>query len=445
MSEHLNSSCQQLFQVHILHHYWLDDGKESFDRLSKDLSEQHLRSYDVRQLLTITPTPATAKLLSGLGCIFKNTALGFVVMAPMGSGLSRRCDIRRLTVSDENEQKEAIQEFQSEFVSRKNERAVLIVTSTSAADQWTIAGFSDEGIFKSELIDPNSDLFVELKKNPVNEFKIVELVRSILNWNLAKNMQFAFVLTVKNPDFFNYTALTIRPQPVIELYQEAEDKTCRYKKNVPVLSNLTGETRLGDANNPLYLSQDGSKKTLYLSQPIPVFSDTADYPVEALVQIGDALVQFTSDQLDTGQGQQQLNAQASAMPVFVHQGDIPADGVLLEGIPDDVFALIRLATVRPDNDEFSFITAAGQAKIPAPIFQIRFKNRSTQWYYYHGKTGKNAPVSFIEPAPLPLTFFGNASFVKPNKKQKPSQGLAIPQTDKSVPPKVLGLRSEIFE
>ena len=346
MSERPSSSYQQLFQVHILHHYWLDDGKESFDTLSKDLSEQHLRSYDVSRFLTITPTPATAKSLLGFGCIFKNTALGFVVMAPKGSVL-------------------------------------------------------------------------------------------------PQDMQFEFVLTVKNPDFFNYTALTMRPQLITERYQQAENKTCRYKKNVAVLSNLTGETRIGNPDKPLYLSEDGSKKTLYLSKPIPVFSDSADDPVEALVQIGDALVQLTGDQPDAEQ--QQINAQISETPVFVHQGDVlPAEGLLLGDIPDDVFALIRLATVRADNDEFSLITATGLAKMPAPVFQIRFKNRSTQWQYYHGNAGKNALPFFVQPEPLPLTFFGNASSA-PNKKQKPSQGLVIPQVDDSIPPKVLGLRSEIFE
>jgi len=347
MSERLSSSYQILFQVHILHHYWLDDGNVLFDTLPKDAlervalnlpertptREQHLRGYDVRQFLTITPTPTTVKSLSGLGCIFKNTALGFVVIAP------------------------------------------------------------------------NSSV-------------------------LPQDLQFEFVLTVKNPDFFNYTALTIRPQPITEVYQQAENKTCRYKKNVAVLSNVTGALRTVGLN-----------KSLYLSKPIPTLS--ADDPVEALVQIGDALVQLTSDQ--PGAGQQQINAQASEMPVFVHQGDVPADGILLEGIPDDVFALIRLAAARPDNDEFSFITAAGQAKMTAPVFQIRFKNRSTQWQYYHGNTGKNAPPFFVEPAPLPLTFFGNASSASPNKKQKPSQGLIKARFDNSVPPKVLGLSSEIFE
>lgn len=347
MSERPSRSYQQLFQVHILHHYWLDNGRELFDTLAKDLSEQHLRSYDVRQFLAITPTPTTAKSLSGLGCIFKNTALGFVVMAP------------KLTV-------------------------------------------------------------------------------------LPQDMQFEFVLTVKNPDFFNYTTLTVRPQPITEVYQKAENRTWRYKKNVAVLSNLTGETRTGDPNKPLYLSEDGSKKTLYLSKPVPIRNPplSDDDPAEALVQMGDALMQLIGDQ--PGAGLQEIGSKASEMPVFVHQGDVPAGGLLLEDIPDDIYALIRLATVRADNDDFSFITAAGLAKTPAPVFQIRFKNRSTQWQYYHGNTGKNAPPFFVEPAPLPLTFFGNASSA-PNKKQKPSQGLVVPQTDESVPPKVLGLRSEIFE
>jgi hypothetical protein len=347
MSERLSSSYRQLFQVHILHHYWLDDGNVLFDTLPKDAlkrdelnlpkltptREQHLRSYDVRQFLTITPTQTSAKYLSGFGCIFKNTALGFVVLAP------------------------------------------------------------------------NSSL-------------------------LPQDLQFEFVLTVKNPDFFNYTALTIRPQPITELYQQAENKTYRYKNNVPVLSNLTG-----------VFKTEGLNKSLYLSKAFPALS--ADDPVEALVQIGNALVQLTSDQ--PGAGQQQINAQVSKMPVFVNQGDVAADGILLEDIPDDIFALIRLAAVREDNDEFSFITAAGQAKTPAPVFQIRFKNRSTRWYYYHANSGKNAPPFFVEPDPLPLTFFGNASSASPKKKQKPSHGFVIPQIDNSVQPKVLGLNSEIFE
>jgi hypothetical protein len=181
--------------------------------------------------------------------------------------------------------------------------------------------------------------------------------------------------------------------------------------------------------------------SLHLSKVIPALA--VDDRAEALVKIGNALWQLSSDQ--PGADRHRLSTQVSKMPVFVNQGAIAADGILLDDMPDDVFGLIRLAAIRPDNDQFSFITAAGLPKASLPLFQIRFKNRSTQWQYYRGSTAKNASPVFIEPAPLPLTFFGNASTAKPNKKPKLSSGPIKIRLDNSNPPKVLGINSEIFE
>ena len=58
---------------------------------------------------------------------------------------------------------------------------MLIVNSTSAPDKWKIAGFDDAGIFNEPLIDdPSDELSVELKKEPPNKSKIIELVTSRL-------------------------------------------------------------------------------------------------------------------------------------------------------------------------------------------------------------------------------------------------------------------------
>jgi hypothetical protein len=84
-------------------------------------------------------------------------------------------------------------------------------------------------------------------------------------------------------------------------------------------------------------------------------------------------------------------------------------------VPDDVFALISLTAVRGGNGAFSFVDGAGAAKAPYPVFDVRFKNRSTLWTYLDKQTGA---VSATEAAPLPLTHFGNAG-----TKQKPSGGL----------------------
>ena len=346
MSERVFSKYQLLCQVQVLHHYWLDDGGTLFDSLPKDAldkaalnlpamtptREQHLGNYDVRQFLTIKPTRKTSQVLAGLGCFFKNTALGFLLVAP--------------------------------------------------------------------------------KTAP-----------------LPTDAQFEFYLTATHVDFFNYTALTLQAQPIVEVLRLDTQQIERFKKNMWVWSNSNGT-----------VITDAGIKTWFLSRAIPALA--VNDRAEALVKIGNALWQLSNDQ--PGANRIRLSTQISKMPVFVNQADIAADGILLDGMPDEVFGLIRLAAIRPDNDEFSLVTAAGLPKASPPLFQIRFKNRSSRWQYYRGSTAKTAPPIFVEPAPLPLTFFGNASTAKPNKKSKPS-GLIKPRLDNSNPPKVLGIDSEIFE
>ena len=93
----------------------------------------------------------------------------------------------------------------------------------------------------------------------------------------------------------------------------------------------------------------------------------------------------------------------------------PARGVRLsDDVSNDLFALIRLSAVRGDNDAFSFVDGAGAPKAQPPVYQVRFKNRSTIWTYLDKNTGT---LNSASPNPLPLTFFGNAGTM-----QKPSRG-----------------------
>ncbi len=335
MAEKISNVYKRLFEIRLLHHYWLDEGGTAFDLISdQGKKDARLLSYERRGFLTVAPTATTATALNGLGCVYKNTALGCVVAGP--------------------------------------DKTVIPVE----------AGFE-------------------------------------------------FMVTVPDPALFTYTALTLPPQGIYEVYYQPEAKTYRYKENVPVLSNRTGAVR-----------GTGVNKALYLSQEIPALA--ADDKVEALVQVGNALMQLTSDQPNAGL--QQLNAQATNLPVFVHQGDVPAivpplglvgappRGILLsEDIPDQVLALIQLAAVRPDDGDFSFIDSNGHAKTVGPVFQVRFKNRSTVWRYLNKNTGA---VISTEAEPLPLTYFGNAG-----TKQKPSAGLVKAEMSGS---KITQLISEIF-
>lgn len=338
MAERATSSFNRLFEVRLLHHYWLDDGAKLFDALAPARQAERLLGYDMRPLLDVAPTPSTQALLASLRCIFKPTGAGFVVAAP-------------------------------------------------------------DGI------------------------------------SIAAATQLSFVVSVADPRLYDYTALTFRPQAIHEAFDPADNsptrKVYRYRENVPVLSNLTGATRGAGPGTMLFLSRD---------YPLPSAGDQ----VEAFVLSGAALAQLTSD--NPAATTQQLGASAASLPVFVNQGDAPAiappagvtgapaRGVQLsDDVPDDVFALINLTAVRGDNDAFSFVDGTGAAKTAAPVYQVRFKNRSTLWTYLDKQTGA---VKATEAQPLPLTYFGNAG-----TRQKPSRGVVKAQHSGV---KITQLVSEIY-
>ncbi|MCP5245934.1 MAG: hypothetical protein H6937_08290 [Burkholderiales bacterium] len=79
MAERIGSGYKRLFEIRLLHHYWLDEGKTVFDHLLSQERDKRLLSYDMRSFLEITPTATTEKAFNGLGCIYKNTALGCMV------------------------------------------------------------------------------------------------------------------------------------------------------------------------------------------------------------------------------------------------------------------------------------------------------------------------------------------------------------------------------
>ena len=354
MSEQISNRYRPLFEIRLLHHYWLDEGTTVFDLLkSKEDSEdknkekrnERLRSYDFRRFFVIEPTAGTAKALSGLGCVYKTTSLGCVVAVP---------------------------------------ESVIIPIET----------------------------------------------------------MFEFVVTVRDPDLFNYTALTLRPQKIYEMYYQPEKKTYRYKVNVPVLSNLTGAVRdIGP--------EDNTVKTLFLSKEFPMPAPEDDQ-VESLFIQDNALKQRTGEQQNAASVALYNSTPADELPIFVHQDDIPvivppeglagvpARGLLLsDDIPDNIFAFIRLTATREEDEDFSLVDENGQAKENYPVFHIRFKNRSTYWQYHNKKTGEVISDE-AETEPFPLTYFGNAG-----TGQKPSKELLI-KAEKSNSGKIIKLTSEIF-
>lgn len=216
------------------------------------------------------------------------------------------------------------------------------------------------------------------------------------------NDTYEFFITVKDPYLANYTALTLAPQKITEIYHKPEKKLYRYKENVPLLSNATGTSR-----------NIGGEEALFLSSEYPAAA--SDDKAEYLVLSGGALEQLTGDQ--PGAQTRQIASNASEAPVFVHQGDVPAitppagvagapaHGIeLTPGTSDNLFALIRLRAGGNANAAFDFVNNNGETKESPPVFHIRLKNRSTIWKYIssHNET--------LLDNPLPLTHYGNANY-----------------------------------
>lgn len=315
-SERIVNGYARLFELHLLHHYWLDEGSTVFDAMTDVERQRRLLGYDVRKMLDLQPTPATKKIMDGVRAVFRTTALGGIVALPKGT-----------VVPDD--------------------------------------------------------------------------------------MTFEFTLVVRAFDFFNYTSLTTAAQTVHGLFHPPSKSTIRFKENVAVFSNLTGTSR-----------GVGPNRKLYLSREIPALG--AQDKVEAIVNVGGALVQLTGDQ--PGAGQHQIAAVVTSAPVYAHQGDVPsivppagivgtppAKGITLsDDVGADTYAVVRITAVRAGDVDFS-CTDGGLPRTTHPVFQIRFKNRSTVWRTF---SRTDPAVVIQEGGPFPLTHTGNATAT-----QKPSTGI----------------------
>lgn len=255
-------------------------------------------------------------------------------------------------------------------------RPVLSVLPTPATERL-IAGFG--GVFKA--------------------LGIGFVVAVPVDARLPADMVLNFAVSVADSLFFDVTALTLRPQALVEV-ADGDGTIRRFKGDVPVLSNMTGTTRGSGASARLYLSR-------------PLSAAAADAPAEALATSGSNLIQLMGD----NPGAETLAIGASAgLPAFVSQTDAPAltgpAGAPPRGIeitpdlPEDIYALVSLTAVNSGDTRFSYATATtGAPRASPPVYDIRFRNRATRWVYRDQRTGA---VLSTEAQPLPLTLFGNA-------------------------------------
>ena len=67
---------KSLFEIKLLHHYFLDKGEEIWDAMAPEDRDLMEEKYDIRDILEITPTPDCNTILNSHNCIFKQTSSG---------------------------------------------------------------------------------------------------------------------------------------------------------------------------------------------------------------------------------------------------------------------------------------------------------------------------------------------------------------------------------
>jgi hypothetical protein len=338
MTERSSTSYARLIDVRILHHYWLDQGETEFGAIADDgLARRRLLTYDVRRILRVVPSEATATLVSGLGGVFRTTGLGFVVGVP------------------------------------------------------------------DDVIVP-------------------------------PDVEFEFYVAAATGDYADYTALSLRPRDVVDVVDPADGTVRRYKANVAVVSNATGASR-----------GTGASRRLFLSTEYVGGASNGD-AVEALVTSGASVRQLLAD--PPGAVLRTLGSR-NALPVYVHQGDIPpitppagSVGAPQRGIelaphlPRDVEMVVRIVRRHDSDPAFSIVNADGTVRSSTRPFEIHLRNRWTTRRYRHRSDGS---IQSTDAEPTPLTYFDNAGPRRP-----PAPEALDVERDTSNPPRITRLISDVY-
>jgi hypothetical protein len=68
-----------LFEVKVLHHYFLNRGENDFEKMPEEEKARVMLNYDVREIFNIVPTDECRGMLDSHQCLFKTTSQGLLV------------------------------------------------------------------------------------------------------------------------------------------------------------------------------------------------------------------------------------------------------------------------------------------------------------------------------------------------------------------------------
>lgn len=348
-----------LFEVNLIHHYFLNKGEEVFDAMNDADKANMMLKYDAREIFEIVPTEECSKILSAHNCIFKNTSTGIIVgLRAESDGLEppkfkpftaladdlmftfliklRDMDLMNYTALPFTGNSGQIFTFQNTIAggSKKFPSLSAVPPLYQAAEEYL------PGDMLSDNLNNQTKLFTALQKTT----QVTSTASDWINEELADNLPLQYVnVNDRHPlvhGIFSYHVKSTNVEPV------ATVKTATGITVTPKVNILPGEFRTLQVDMRQF--PDGFY-TMHIESAAPVYTDDIAF-------------------------------------YLLQQRESP-------------FGIIQL-NVKSDDVTYDMLDPLGNMRSPA--YELRFRNRLTRWRYI----GKKFNDDSVTDTPLPLTRFG---------------------------------------
>jgi hypothetical protein len=361
-------SYKPLFEVKIIHHYFLDKGATCFDDLPADDQSALLSRYDVSSFFEIKPTDETLMTLSKYRCVFKNTSAGFLV------GVK----IRKNETGDFLPFVDFAPDLKFTFKIRITDRNFLNYTSlpllNNSGKIYSFNNLTEGNNKKYPCLAKFAPVFDGSKK-----YSSGDLVRNNAT-DLAK-LYIAKKITIPNPltdtdawqeDFLSLPTSYVNSNDMVD--------TCKGILNYTSASLNAGLTAI--IKNKTGVTVTPRITLMTVPKPGDPVNDVTMMQFDFRSLPGDFYSIKTSDTPD-------------AVEYYYSPSGI-----------SDLFGIMEIF-INSDDQHYSPVDINGHllkdgVKLVHPVYHLRFKNRSTMWRYL----GKGYPPSGKMTGPYPLTKYG---------------------------------------
>jgi hypothetical protein len=356
---------KSLFEVNILHHFFLNKGEQEWDKMSQEDKIKMEANYDIREIFEITPTQESTKALSSYSCIFKKTSSGILV------GIKAKPD--QFNPGKFNSFVPLADNLTFRFLLRLKDLNFMNYTALP------LQGNQGKMFVFSNSLNNNSNSFPALSAiPPVFKLDNIYLPGDMLTDN-ANNPTKLFTALVKTG---NNPTLSADWQPEI--------------------GNITTPLSYVNVNDSFPVANGFFTYTMKVkdAKPIATLKNSSGFTIQPKMDVlpGD----FQTLQVDLLKYPQGIYSIHIDSDNPTYHDDVTF--YLLQGseIP---FALIeiKVKSNQPAHNLFD------QGDLLSPTFEIRFRNRKTHWKYI----GKLFDSPYVLENPLPLTRYGNIEIMKP--------------------------------